>query len=249
VPHPIEHMATTWINAHIVQITNETPNTRRFWLRRTDGNPFLFKPGQFVTLDLPVSQKRLQRWRSYSIASPPNTPDPYTIELCIVHVPNGLGSTYLFNQITVGSTIALKEPSGNFQLPTQITRPLVFICTGTGIAPFRSMLQHIATQHISHPSIHLIFGTRTEADLLYRAEMQTLQNQLPHFTYTPVLSRQPDWQGAKGRVHTLYEQQYAHTHPHYTFYICGWSAMVDETIQRLQTLGVQPQHIISELYA
>jgi ferredoxin-NADP reductase len=65
-------MPTTWYDAHVVKIQAATPNTRRFWVEIPTVEAFTFKPGQFVTMDLPIGEKRLQRWRSYSIANAPS---------------------------------------------------------------------------------------------------------------------------------------------------------------------------------
>ena len=84
------------------------PFTRRFWIELDSGKPFDFKPGQFVTLDLPIHEKPSKRWRSYSIASwPDGSP---VIELVIVLLEGGAGTTYLFEQVKVGSELTLRGP-------------------------------------------------------------------------------------------------------------------------------------------
>src|SRR5690606_23861137 len=102
---------------------------------------------------------------SYSIASMPDSTN--VIELVIVHLDGGIGTEYLFNEIKVGSEITLRGPQGVFVLPDDVPENLFLICTGTGIAPYRSMVNYISTNNIPHGNIHLIFGTRTQADLLY----------------------------------------------------------------------------------
>ena len=71
-----------WQKANIVQITQLTHNTRSFIFQFSGPGPFDFKPGQFVTIDLPIDEKPNKRWRSYSIASCPNGNNSF--ELCIV---------------------------------------------------------------------------------------------------------------------------------------------------------------------
>ena len=65
-------MSLEWQNGKVVNIIDETPSTRRYFIEATDLETFDFKPGQFVTLDLPIHEKKNKRWRSYSIASAPN---------------------------------------------------------------------------------------------------------------------------------------------------------------------------------
>jgi CDP-4-dehydro-6-deoxyglucose reductase len=76
-------------------------------------NLILFQ-GQFVTLDLPIHEKPNKRIRSYSIASWPDGTN--VLELVIVLLEGGLGTTYLFNNIVVGSELTLRGPQGVFTL-------------------------------------------------------------------------------------------------------------------------------------
>jgi ferredoxin-NADP reductase len=119
---------------------------------------FPFKPGQFVTLDLPIHEQRNKRWRSYSIASMPD--ESNVIELVIVYVENGLASKYIFDEIKEGSELTLRGPQGVFVLPEQLNKDIYLICTGTGIAPFRSMLQYINQHSLPHKRLYLLYGTR-----------------------------------------------------------------------------------------
>ena len=151
-------MALEWVEGVITKIENETPNTKRFYFEIPSLEKFDFIPGQFVTLDLPIHEQKNKRWRSYSIASAPNGTN--TFELVIVHLEGGLGTTYLFNEVAVGSKITLRGPQGVFTLPKNFDNDVYFICTGTGIAPFRSMITYIHENKIAHNNIHLIFGCR-----------------------------------------------------------------------------------------
>src|SRR5947209_4733151 len=122
-----------WHKGIVTRIENETENTRRFWIKFPESTSFDFKPGQFVTLDLPIHEKINKRVRSYSIASWPDGTN--VIELVIVLLEGGAGTTYLYNEIKEGSELTLRGPLGIFTLPDPIETDLYFICTGTGIAP------------------------------------------------------------------------------------------------------------------
>ena len=147
-----------WRIGKVIRIENETNDTKRYWIEVPELEKFDFIPGQFVTLDLPIHEKPNKRWRSYSIASWPDGTNVF--ELCIVQLDNGAGTHYLFNEIKEGSEITLRGPVGVFTLPENIEKEIFLICTGTGIAPFRSMAHHIINHNISHQKIHLIFGCR-----------------------------------------------------------------------------------------
>ena len=96
---------------------------------------FIFTPGQFITLKVRGVQ------RNYSIAS--FSKNKNLIELIIVKVENGKLTTILFSDVEPGENIEIKGPKGNFVMPENTNRDIFFICTGTGLAPFKSILDEI----------------------------------------------------------------------------------------------------------
>ncbi|GAA4465576.1 hypothetical protein GCM10023093_18000 [Nemorincola caseinilytica] len=237
-------MIPNWQQGIVRRIEQATHNTRRYWIELPDTSALDFRPGQFVTLDLPVHEQRNRRWRSYSIASAPDGTN--VIELLVVLVEGGLGSRYLFDEVREGSALTLRGPQGVFVLPEATDKEHFFICTGTGIAPFRSMLRYMDTHKPEGYKVNLIFGTRTQADLLYHDEMLALQESLPHFRYLPTLSRQ-QWHGPTGYVHAIYEQLCSARQPA-SFMLCGWRDMIDEARARIQALGYDKKDIQIEIY-
>ncbi|HVZ97032.1 MAG TPA: FAD-binding oxidoreductase [Chitinophagaceae bacterium] len=247
-------MALDWQKGTIIRIEDEAANTKRFFIRVNGTESFDFKAGQFVTLDLPINEKPGKRWRSYSIASWPDHSNVF--ELLIVFLEGGAGTKYLFEHAGIGSELTFRGPQGVFTLPDSIERDLFFICTGTGIAPFRSMLNYILRRNLPHQNLYLIFGCRTRKDLLYYDEMCGLETQIPGFRYLPTLSRE-EWAGHHGYVHTLYEDickqnRESAGHPDIVkpahFYLCGWKAMIDEAKKRIAELGYDKKSIHLELY-
>jgi len=245
ISHQITGMALLqWQKGEVIRIENETPFTHRFWIQTEAENPFDFKPGQFVTLDLPIDPKPNKRLRSYSIASWPDGTNIF--ELIIVLNKTGAGTQYIFNNIKVGSEITFRGPVGVFTLPSKLEKDLFLICTGTGIAPFRSMVHHIKNTGIPHKNIYLVFGCRTKEDLLYYKEFATLEQQLTGLVYIPVLSRE-EWKGKKGYVHAVYEELCTNRQDAY-FFLCGWKQMIDEAEQRILAMGYNKKAIHLELY-
>jgi len=236
-----------WYDSIVQKIEPAAPDVRRIWLEIPELSQFEFEAGQFITMDLPIGDKRLQRWRSYSIASAPD--DSNLLELCIVRTGNGEGTRYLFEEVQTGSTLRFKGPEGGFILPERIEKDLVFICTGTGVAPFRSMLRDLQLSGKPHRNIHLIFGARTEKDIIYRDEFEALTHTMPGFRYDVALSRQEDWAGHAGYVHPIYMEAYKAVRPDVDFYLCGWANMIDEAVENLLLkLGYDRKQVHYELY-
>ncbi|GAB4492497.1 MAG: ferredoxin--NADP reductase [Saprospiraceae bacterium] len=240
-------MPTIWYEGLVKKSEPIAPQVNRFLLEIPEVKSFDFKAGQFITMDLPIGDKRLQRWRSYSIANAPDGSN--VLEFCIVRSENGSATKYLFDEIQPGTALRFKGPDGGFVLPETIEKNLVLICTGTGVAPFRSMLLDLKNSGKAHRNIHLIFGTRREEDILYRAEFEELARTMPGFRYDVALSRQPDWPGYKGYVHQIYLEKYATARTDVDFYICGWSNMIDEAVANLLVkIGYDRSQIHYELY-
>ncbi len=234
-----------WRTGKVIRIEDETYNTKRFWIEVPELQSFDFTPGQFVTLDLPIHEKPNKRWRSYSIASWPDGTNVF--ELLIVLLEDGAGTPWIWKNISVGSDFTLRGPQGVFVLHEEnLQKDLFLISTGTGIAPFRSMVQHMKLHNTAHQNIYMLFGCRTQRDLLYHDELKQLETELPNFKFIPTLSRE-DWSGKKGYVHALYEELCANKQPA-SFFLCGWKAMIDEAKKRIQELGYDRKAIHQELY-
>lgn len=242
-----------WQTGTIIKIVQESWNTRRFFIQIESSEPFHFTSGQFITLDLPIGEKPAHRWRSYSIASHPNGSN--VIELLIALQEGGAGTHYLFNETKEGSRLTLRGPQGFFTLPEKLESNLFLICTGAGLAPFRSMIQDIKNSDKPHEKVFLIYGCRTQKDLLYFQELKQLEEEMGKFCFIPTLSRE-QWSGRTGYVHSIYEEicqsmpfAAGGGEPHPAlFYLCGWKFMVNDAFQRLTQMGYDKKAIRFELY-
>jgi len=237
-------MAYQFFDCKVIDVIDESDLVKRYFIRFPDEIPFSFKAGQFVMLDLPIKSKVTNR--SYSIASAPSTDNIF--ELAIVINPDGIGTPYIFENIRINSVVKCTKALGKFGLPEIIDDDLCFICTGTGIAPIRSMTLEIYNRNLPHKNIFLVFGNRWTKDILYRKEMESLEKKYPEFKFIPVLSRENSgWKGHKGYVHPLYEELFADKRPA-QFYICGWPDMIKEARQRIEVMGYEKKRIRFELY-
>lgn len=241
-----------WQTGTVINIINTTATTKQYFIQANGTTNFQFEPGQFITLDLPIHEQKNKRWRSYSIASSPNNTNIF--ELIIVLLEGGLGTTYLFNNVTIGTELKFRGPQGKFTLPTSIETHLCFICTGTGVAPFRSMIQHIYANNISHQHIYLFFGCRYINDCLYKDEFLELQKSYQEFHYIPCLSRESNEYdfAHKGYVHGQYVKCITKNNIESLtaakFYLCGWKDMIDEAKENILQLGYSKHDIHFELY-
>jgi ferredoxin-NADP reductase len=203
-----------------------------------------FSPGQFISVVKEIEGKEITR--AYSIASPH---DGNHFALCLNRVQDGLISPHLFS-LQPGNTINIQEPLGYFTLRHPGHR-IVFVATGTGIAPFRSMLLHHLPK--TRPEVTLLFGARYPQGLLYHDEFLTLTRQYPKFRFLTTVTR-PDetWQGRTGRVMAHLDEALALQTPDelstLDVYICGLREMVDDVRKELKARGFDRKQIIYEKY-
>lgn len=222
------------------------PNVRELGLERSDGLPFQFKAGQWVSLVLPLVEGEARR--AYSIASAPDgTP---AFDVAVTKVQGGPGSTFL-HDLPIGGTLRAIGPQGFFTRP--ITTPSLFVGTGTGVTPLRSMIRDALATGDTSP-MTLLFGVRHEHDRLYREELDELRAQHPHFRAFYTLSRPgADWSGLTGYVQAhserLWRELSASTSAPAHVYICGLERMVSAMRDLLRKqLGVDRKQVHTERY-
>jgi len=199
-----------------------------------------FVPGQFVSLTDSVHGRAITR--AYSIASAPGEGNRF--ELCLNRVDGGAFTPHLF-ELSPGEVVEMPPPLGTFTL-RQPLRDSLLVATGTGIAPFRSMLK--AELKTDSPPFTLLFGVRHESHLLYREEFESMARRFPQFRFWPTLT-QPGaaWSGRKGRVQAhLAEAIGGRTD--IDIYLCGLRPMVDEVRQLLKSMGFDRKQIRYEKY-
>jgi ferredoxin-NADP reductase len=237
-------MSYQYHDCEVLEIEDMTDRVKRFVFSFPRDQQFSFRAGQFVMLDLPIESKITNR--AYSIASPPGLDN--TFELVVSFKPEGKGTSYLFNEVREGMFVKASKPLGRFILPETLNQEICFICTGTGIAPFRSMLMDLYSKKIKHQGLTLVFGNRTENDILYRRDFEQLANAFSGFTFIPVLSRNsPGWTGRKGYVHSVYEELF-NVPRQALFYLCGWAEMLKEARLRIEAMGYPKHNIKVETY-
>jgi len=206
---------------------------------------FGFVPGQWLSLKQ-FRPDGEEITRAYSIASPPM--DDNRFALCLNRVQDGFMSNFLCD-MKEGDEISCQGPFGDFILRPPL-HDTVFVATGTGVAPFRSMLHWLLTDQSRHQDkqLWLLFGNRYEQDIYYHNEWQRLAVERPNFHYLPTLSRGgTDWQGLRGYVQEhLPRIVQGRTDMH--AYICGLDKMVKANRELLKSLGWDRKSIRYEKY-
>ena len=220
----------------LVDIIKETERNWRF-IFEDPLQELRYLPGQLVQL-LAKPGEEGSFARNYSIASWPNGSNKF--ELIITELPGGLMSNHLFHEATIGTEFLYRGPMGIFTLTQEVeTRPIFLVSTGSGISPFRSMANWLSERNIQFHDIKLFFGTRTEKELLYRDELEKIQEEIPNFEYVPTLSRENIPGIASGYVHEHYLKLIDNMDVKPLVYFCGWNRMIEEGRRHLTERGFE----------
>ncbi|MGB6386756.1 MAG: FAD-binding oxidoreductase [Terriglobales bacterium] len=232
-------------DARVLRSVSLSEFTRHIELEVSGVTRFGFVPGQWLSVkaDTPDGEEIT---RAYSIASPPS--ENGRVAFCLNRVPDGFMSNYLCN-LEDGTEISFQGPFGDFILRPPL-RDTVFIATGTGIAPFRSMLHWLLAESDRHQGrqFWLLFGARHEQDIYYREEFERLAAEHANFRFLPTLSRADSaWKGLRGYVQQhLGEIVGMRSDMH--AYICGLDKMVKANRELLKSLGWDRTSIRYEKY-
>ena len=228
------------MKATLIESREIAPEVRHFVFEAPGVEQLHFKPGQFVSFKEMLGGKKITR--AYSIAS---LPSGNHFELCLNLVHDGNFSPYLF-AMKPGDSVEMTDPLGFFVVRNP-SKDAVFVATGTGIAPFRSM----TPDYLNHPlakDLRLIFGVRHESTIYYRDDFEALAQQHANFRFWPTLSRpEPSWGGRTGHVQ-LHILEAIGDRRDLDVYICGLKVMVDDVRAILKEMGFDRKQIIFEKY-
>ena len=227
--------------ALLVDIIKETDKNWRFIFESPLYDDIKFPSGQLVQLlakPYAPSEGGDSIKRNYSISSWADGTNKF--ELIITYLEGGKMSEYLFKEAKIGDEFVYKGPMGIFTLPDNLMdRDVYLVSTGSGISPFRSMINYIYENKVPFKSIKLFFGTRTENDLLYRDELEKIQNELPNFEYIPSLSQESKQGFKEGHVHEHYLKLIDESSEKPWVYFCGWDRMISEGRFHLDERGFE----------
>lgn len=211
----------------VIEVTLRTPPASRL----------TYLPGQYIDV---IGRDGLRR--SYSVANAPRNDAKLTLQ--IRKVPNGEMSHYWFDEAKANDLLRLEGPLGTFCLRPTKAAQLLLLATGTGIAPIRAMLEHLATNSTAqdYQHIHVYWGGRTNKDLYWTPDYPSLP-----LRFVPVLSRSPNGGTAQGYVQDAVLTDGIDLQDT-VVYACGSESMIASAKSKLVAAGLNPKNFHSDAF-
>ncbi len=223
----------------VMKIDRPAPDVAILSLRLPMNDNMVFLAGQYVEILLKEGRRR-----AYSIATTPASEGTIDLELHVRHTPGGVFTDHVFGAMKERELLRFEGPLGTFYLREDSTKPIVFLASGTGFAPIKSMIQYAFRKKLDEqrPMV-LYWGCRTRADL-YQLDLPTAwPTEHPNFKFVPVLSDATPacaWTGRTGFVHRAVMEDFPDLSGHQV-YACGAPVMVDAASKDFTTQGRLPE--------
>lgn len=221
----------------IDSISMLAPDIIRVTLRLPPNNKLNYLPGQYI--DLIKGDVR----RSYSIANAPREDGKLEIE--VKQVAEGVMSNYLFHEAGANDLLRLEGPLGTFCLRDTEMTNLVFLATGTGIAPVRAMLEELAEnpELLVDKKVYVYWGGRSPEDIYWAPELPPGIN----LNFCKVLSRTVDVHAREGYVQSVVVDDALALNDS-VVYACGSEVMIESAKSLLCANGLNPKHFYSDAF-
>jgi ferredoxin-NADP reductase len=206
-----------------------------------------FKPGQFFYVTLPdvghQDDKGLRR--HITVVTSPN-------EKGVLGLATRMRDSAFkrsLRDLPLGAEVDVEQPSGDFGLPDDTSRPLVFIAGGIGITVFRSMLLYVKEERLSHRVV-LVYSNRDRESTAFLDELQELEQQIPGLRLVLTMTDDPDWEGETRKVDAQFiKDQFGDDLGQFTFLIAGPPEMAQGVQQALAEAGVSEANVFVERYS
>jgi ring-1,2-phenylacetyl-CoA epoxidase subunit PaaE len=233
----------------VIQETSDTV-TLSFW--HPISEQIKYKAGQFITIAIPTTDGKKVK-RSYSMSSSPATDT--AVAVTVKRVPNGIVSNYLNDNVHTGDFLEVIEPMGHFIFDPQENpdRNIYLFAAGSGITPLMSIAKTVLKTE-SNTKVKLFYGNRSEDSIIFKKELEELENQHKERFSTHYIVSKPQgiWVGERGRINqanaTLLLKDACADFKKDHFYMCGPEEMMDELKKIFELYDTPKGHVHFERF-
>jgi len=211
------------------------------------GEQFDFRPGQYFwveLLDPPFDDEKGPRRHISAVTSPT---ERGVIGLC-TRIRDSAFKRSLVD-LPVGAEVDVEQPKGNFVLPEDASRPLVFVAGGIGITAFRSMLRYIQDEHLPH-RVTLIYSNRDRESTPFLDELEEIERSNRNVRLIVTMTDDEQWPGERRRVDASFLNDYLGDHLNEALYmVAGPPGMAQAVTNELKEAGVDEELISTDSFS
>jgi ferredoxin-NADP reductase len=211
------------------------------------GEDVEFKPGQYFFVTLPDVGHQDERGlrRHITVVTSPN-------EKGVLGFATRMRDSAFkrsLREVPPGTEVEVEPPKGDFVLPEETSRPLVFVAGGIGITVFRSMLRYIREEGLPH-RVTLIYSNRDQVSTAFLDELRELEQENPNFRLVLTMTQDPSWDGESRKIDAQFFRDYLGEDLNaYTFLVAGPPGMVEGMQEALVETGVEEENVVAQRYS
>ena len=211
------------------------------------GEDVEFKPGQYFFVTLPDVGHQDERGlrRHITVVTSPN-------ERGVLGFATRMRDSAFkrsLREVPPGTEVEVEPPKGDFVLPEETSRPLVFVAGGIGITVFRSMLRYIREEGLPH-RVTLIYSNRDQESTAFLDELRELEQENPNFRLVLTMTQDPSWDGESRKIDAQFFRDYLGDDLNaYTFLVAGPPGMVEGMQEALVETGVEEENVVAQRYS
>jgi ferredoxin-NADP reductase len=206
-----------------------------------------FKPGQYFYVTLPNVGHQDERGLRRHITAVTSPNEEGVLGFATRMRDSAFKRT--LRELPVGAEVEVEPPKGDFTLPEETSRPLIFVAGGIGITVFRSMLRYIREENLSY-RVTLIYSNRDRQSTAFLDELRELEQQIPNFQLILTMTQDPSWEGERRKVDAQFVKDHLDDDLNqYTFLVAGPPGMAEGVQKALDEAGVNDENVIAEGYS
>lgn len=231
----------------VVGVFDEAPDVKTFTFRSDNQTWFRYKPGQFVTLELPVEEGALMR--TFTLSSSPSR--PFSIAVTVKAQPGSVGTRWMFDHLKPGERIKAYGPAGDFSLHNHPAAKYLFLSAGSGITPMMSMLRWL-NDFTPQTDVAFVNCARRPEEIIFRKELELLGMRMPGLSLGFLIeerSSRESWFGHMGRIDAVRLPMLSPDFREREVFCCGPEPFMRAVIQMLESSGFDMAHYHQESFA
>jgi len=230
----------------VIGVSDEAPDVKTFTFRSDNQTWFRYKPGQFVTLELPAPDGPLMR--TYTLSSSPSR--PFSIAVTVKAQADSIGTRWMFDNLKPGSHVKAYGPAGDFSMHSHPAAKYLFISAGSGVTPMMSMLRWL-NDCAPWTDVGFVNCARRPEEIIFRKELELLGGHMPGLSLGFMIeerSSREGWYGHMGRIDAIRLPLLAPDFREREIFCCGPDPFMRAVRGMLEAAGFNMDHYHQESF-